>query len=1833
MALLEGVRLATSNSPFTFPPRDLVTDADAFNATTSKAEYAIFVSGQRDFNVGLDIADPLLTFVWTRNDQISRFDWDGFNRRWNTKPGQGQEFVGNLSNNPRLSSPVPDTSIPASFAPYAIYAGSPTRIITFTVQTVATDAQFTDPASGTVQISLDKGELNFSTVDLNNPVLAGRDVYVARQTFLDRKQSIGQFGVLPFSSNLSYGIWLNPIPGTDQSPRIRIGYRLYLVPLVYAVETLMSAPPSGHVAYALDTGRVLFSAQDIDTYAGEPVYYDGVTLGRFSLLRTVLVTEGAIIPRWPDVAVSNPAFIGMDEFRYVFYSQKADLPRHFFQIKLSVTVPTSAPSIGTIIVDTTTGSVYVSSAESLSGYSLSFLNTVREVENGVSIQFYRSGANTSGLSQAPDFREMYRVQDQVIADSISTSPFLLLPTTPIQDPELEYKIAAGTSGGGFVGVLNDGRLPSIPGFAYFLDLDKHQFKFGNRKTVNVTLDRPSPSIKLADSLISPFGLSIKRNGIIIEPGQDFAFNMVAGLVDFLEPVGEGNEDNVLGIAGTVILPGTFIAPYGALPTGNIIGFSLFVSSGLNFGFHKIVSRQDDTVFVSPPFVQAGPQVADLRQTYEVLANRFWVPFLPPFKKIAVERSVSTQGPFGILEPTQFSVLATTGQVNLSAPLNPGEVVRVHYVSQDSSDDGVTVQEVSRVEFAGFKIRQEQATYVPNTGIVNFNPSGLTVLTDHTITLAIDGVTFDSTKLEFTAPGTILVPVRLTTESVVINYFVAEAKGGETSFNLVHTPIVVDFPSVTAATAQNPDPESIFNGDQTPYLKLGSPIQIDGSDIVVVFAATYDAITDQTRVHFLLPPIVGSTGAPLQVAGDILTGLITESAARDLVPQGTSAVRVVGDVASNYAPSTVVFLNDDAYSVLSASFDSASNRTTITLAVAAYNNYIIYTLRRTPTPIYLPSSVFRTRKSLDVDFPVTLVRTGEVNSILTSGIDYSVAEGGKITLHTTLKFGDELDIMYVARQTQPSGTKFVFNYAYQTSPSSSNRLLGQKLETSYDLYSPDTFYFRYAMVDDFVPELIAYMKSSSSSGSSGPSTSSVFSPQTQDFGTKSLYFDEQHYANLDFIVVQLLLNYNNVINAYEDILADLDGRAVGQSNGKFRFDGNRNNPPRLTYEAVTNDIDDRIKVRDDVGVVSFDPFITGQVPVFAPMWSDQIYSRFYSTQQISTSAAIAELDFQFGQTLGNLGITNITAVTDFIDTPQRARYRTLTYDGSLFTLEMIGTNGDKEKLIPPFITTGFTSTFNVWDGDGNLMSENCSVSEIIPGDPYFLRLTLNAGDNVLTFRRHGIGSISRLATKAGYTTSFNIYTDLNLKVDLETGTLYNNQRDSPYNPVTDLPQHGGILDTDVNYINQNLTPKRIPVLDGEVFSDSDSVSVRTSIGSSPIFTHQNEINLYQQETLIYQDYGTATVGMVKTEIRNATLIPAASQYVVFDTGPNAGYGGQVDVVVVGGFNLLTPLPFSDSAGTSLYHILVFGIGTSGIDTNRKLFYNLGYNNLEIGQKVTFITGPNATEIRTVDVRNASVSVAFPTTDLSGSNLIVALAKDGLFDILRDEIGVLDTNLEIPTTNQAILGQINSELTSARNLGSFLGTVSRTGFGDVDSETLTDASADFSALPPLANCFVLIKTGANFGVYRILSSTTTTLIVDTSFPYHGFDIEFGVEYFVVQLYSYFKYTNVDFLAEFIRNTKTILAATSLWVPTVDLSQVPSRLNIIGARTSYIRSIIPQIENILGDGGSLYNYRYLWIQQRIDKRNGLLTRTSQSETVRVTTTAQIIEDQKKLLVVSSM
>lgn len=1740
-SLLEGTRVSTGNSPFTFPPKNLVSNKTVFDGLTRRSEYVMIVGSANPSIHVFDIADPELVFYWTRNDPTAvRFDYSSFSRRWLPQPGGTPATLGPLSNTQRLTMPIPDLT--DSDAPVSLYIDGTPRV-SFTLVNIGS-SPFSSPSTlpqGTVEIN-SQGQLNFSNLDV--AAYDGATVLTTGQSFFDRNRSTGNIGTLPEVSGETYRIFMNPRPASTQQPRIRIDYGSYLIPDPPVVESALVPPAPGHVAWSHDTGRVMMSTNDINANLGKSIYYDGVTMGSVQLPRTIV---GSIIQHYPIPATSIPSAIGTDDVtRFIFFMEFPGKLREYFTTIDYGSV--TSMSGGSIALDPVTGNVYVAAQDvaKYSGWNFGYVDALVEVvpDTGVSIRFYRSSVNSTGPSQVADFTAIYTAK-QLVVDGMGQFPFVALPVTPIIDSALNFTVATKPgSVGNFVGALNDGTDSAKIGLGYLLDLDKNQMLFCNRKLYTFELPIASDTVKMDDSALSKFGLKVIKDGVLLDPSQ-YELDVSSGLVEFIEPIGEADPASFY-VKGSI--SGDKFTVQGSV-SSSVSGWKLFIESGVNAGLYSIVSISSGQITVSPSFISSEASVtASLRPADEVVADRFWEPVTSASKKFSLYKSLTgPSGPFTKMDDGEFAVAANVGQISLTSAAMPGEVFQIDYTSLDSPDEGVTVTPTKRIEMALFKIRQEAPSFTVGSNILTFNSAGKTVSTAQAITLYIDGVTQDATTFTFIAPGTIQLKDPIINGPVMIDYWVEDAAGGETTFNTLYSPIDYDSLKIIG-----PDP---VNGPGQKYVTIGgdvsskfvtdSVVMVDDREVIYVANSSYDSSTDITTVNFVQIPT--ADGTTIKVTGTIgFSYLVSVSNPIDTFVSGTNAVKIGGRI--SWGQGTIMTMDGDPYHVLSTSYDSTKDTTTITTSAPARKNYILATALRSVRPVYDPATSLATSKPASLTRGFTLVNMGTSRKVMVRGVDYEVADGGIITLKSKVGAGDEILAMYVARIAQPAGTVFEFNYAYAISPDTTNGLIGQSLTETYHLYAPDTFFYRTETIVSMLPEVYELLQQSSSL-SSGPNTADQTSMQTKDFGLPSPWFDSQHWTNMDTEVTRLLQFYNDLVNLYEDDLSDIDGRIVGGEWGRFRFDGKTDNSPRDVYYTITNDIDDRFLDHYEIRVTGFFPSTWQNVPIYITLGGVNVKSRLFPMWRPQHAAFTIPLGISSGTPVGSFKLSNIYQYgTDPLSGSTKASAYILssivsglntvfTVDskGAGLTEKLLGQtvadpiNGYADALVPPF-AVGEKAT--IYASDGTVGIE----ANVVAADA--TTVTLDTITSVQSGSLLQSGTLQRYIAGVDFT------------VDSSSGQLLFKVEGA----VTPLAGEG-VIECGIFYYNYDTKPLRFPALDGSEMNDS-------GYPPTPRLRRLSELQLLLDELTVMGPVGQASV-FVTNKMSNVSITVSIGNIVEFIDGPNIGEQRTVTSVV-------------------------------GLDA----FVSFPWSNLDVGGS-SFIVNP-------------TVPPAL---------------------IVSDEILVLETNVADNTPTINPIKPIDSELNALNKILADIGQYVASGNGTATtSDQWNDPSVDFTGFD---GYLIHVTGGSNRGLYSIVSSVGAhTVQVKNSDPWTSFpSVGVAGSYHVINPWSFLGISEFEFLTKFYRQTIDFTTSTKTWLLNLLPSGIPARVTSIMARRTALADFMDQLMNVVLKGDHLYDMRYSWINQRVNRKTGMAVQQLQAATRVQENLAKIYDDQQKALVISQL
>jgi len=1196
----------------------------------------------------------------------------------------------------------------------------------------------------------------------------------------------------------------------------------------------------------------------------------------------------------------------------------------------------------------------------------------------------------------------------------------------------------------------------------------------------------------------------------------------------------------------------------------------------------------------------------------------------------------------------------------------------------------------------FLVRKEKVQDHPTpTNVLSFNPLAREVAIPPTPRAfrggrpqTSDQVRFDATTSTVTFIGATTVtdalpsgPTIAPSENVYVDYSIYQAMGGEQSISVLQPPmqgvtIVInsDTNSFTIAGDRTANfvPNSILLVDRTEAYLIGTVVLNAGVTTITL------AGTQQFRSDFQNPKLAVSSGVT-RVTGTVSAPsyFVTELAAYDPVPKGSSTISLSGDVSKAYVAGTVVLFTNGTYTdfnvVSGSKFDSTTGKTAVTLIANGSQQYSGVTLKRSVRPILAtPSVKATTAQSPNLALPFLVFRRteGAVGTILKQPDDYTIDQSGAVSVVVPLAPNEEIGIFYTGAEIIEAGRSFRASYTHTIAPTDQNGLLNQTLLADYTTYAPDTFYWRVETFTNFRGELAEQYETNATSNvpSGGPNLENSSSPKLFEQGRESVFFQEEHLANEDLVARPTLKYYNDAVNSLEDALQGLDGRVVGDHDGRFLFDGLIDNPARTTFADVTNQIDDRFMISPAPYTVTGPPFVVTSVGTFQEVYKAAPTSRFYPTKRVLFGVTVPTVGLKTGDPVMDTGSKNLKSVS-FIE--RRFPWAVVTQVASTgsHTLMVDAAQGDSDLIRPAFAApmkvaiTAQDGTVLVADSPGmtvqSVTSTSITLTGPVPTDiPIGATIRLSTADTAY-FKQYRLG--------------------IDIGVDLDNGLLTYQAPSPPWNdpsvptvlqPSPPNSAGGEVLDVTATIVNTLTAPDRFPALDGSTQDDDHNrqfpiltPSVTSEAGDTGLLTLEDSIIQASTGTIRINTtppfVGTGSLDVSKTVITNTggawpSPIPKAFDLVEIRTGLNAPSSFH-QITAVGGSTITVTPPFAsvDTGFTFTVTVsadlIVSTCTVTSLNTLTDNTVDFIAANIVPGQTVAFTSGPLVGLRRqVVAVTQHVLTIATTPTNGSGNyRLTNSLETFGGVNSIRDAqlVPALQGQLLALSTGTNPVGEVPA-------LEAFFSTALTTITGDIDgvtsTSTFTSVGATFVTLGITTANLLFIRSGTAAGVYKISQILSeTSLLIEGTFPVNTT----GITYQVV--------STVGLTAEPLQEILTILLETEtdlasltpfLAIVATPISVVPdtnafavrtltsdldARATIVADRFAAITNstgYVASLEAELSSGDRLYDKRYVWIDARINLTNGILVKRDLAKASRIKAQADVLNQLTKLLSVQT-
>lgn len=519
-----------------------------------------------------------------------------------------------------------------------------------------------------------------------------------------------------------------------------------------------------------------------------------------------------------------------------------------------------------------------------------------------------------------------------------------------------------------------------------------------------------------------------------------------------------------------------------------------------------------------------------------------------------------------------------GSLAFSQPLLEKQVVEAEYflAQQGTGDlflaspgDGAPPAPVRVIEFLPLTISLEEATYTDEY-TWSFNPTQRTIDEEVSVLIYIDSTLCNvgNSPVARTKESKIFFDIPVPSSSVVrISYGVLESFGGEQTYT-VSTPPVYRPPLRIEESQTSFD----LDTDRTSDIQIGMLLRVEASTFYVT-NVVYDAAEDLTTISITPSPIteVGSRN-PSTGALTVLTDrALTEpedfwgdvEIPYDPINRGYTSIILSRAPDFRVIPGHILEIGGHPYTIIDTDQDE-SGRFTVSIASGFTEGYAygIDALRISTRPIYPPnSSIFLGRYPVSTDDPyeVILFTPGEPGRKLTLNVDavVDVTTGEVQLLSAPLAPLQTLYLRYTAIDTlapewvggAPQNPRIRGDIVHTSSPSLANGRLGEQLFGTFTYYSPDTWYFEVLPV----LTLMQRVQSTAATGTTGPAFGQPISLPASPEGLTGIRGDIRETQTEDQAARRFLILYHGMISLLEEVAETLSGEAVGDRDGKFRYE--------------------------------------------------------------------------------------------------------------------------------------------------------------------------------------------------------------------------------------------------------------------------------------------------------------------------------------------------------------------------------------------------------------------------------------------------------------------------------------------------------------------------------------------------------------------------------------------------------------------------------------------------------------------------------------------------------
>jgi hypothetical protein len=500
----------------------------------------------------------------------------------------------------------------------------------------------------------------------------------------------------------------------------------------------------------------------------------------------------------------------------------------------------------------------------------------------------------------------------------------------------------------------------------------------------------------------------------------------------------------------------------------------------------------------------------------------------------------------LLRENEYTVQSISSSIFFDVPFRSGEELIVEYTDSKGNQ---------REEQVGFRIKEEVQV---SQGEGEFEFGGnKNIDQSRPARVLINGSPVRNANVD-KSNKTVKIDPLSGPRRVSMDYHVLQAQGGERNVSLNYSPQQTDL---------------IFEeGEKIQSLAGDLTQDISENDILVVNNQSFQIQSisfqnDETKLELQKAPVDQIRNPTTLVTSEPIEEFEIQALAMEDNSAGDTELKFYGNKTKDILKDHILLIEGDPYHVEDVQFDKNNSVTRVKVTTQLLQEYTDPDIEMTPYKVYQPDAAILEAENLAIsgrEYRLIRFNEDDEGEVLTPEDQYSFRDDGRVTLNQTNvdlpQIGEYWLLAYVGRDiVEPielQGSRFTprlkTSYVRKINAGPDN-FMGSVLKGTYTFRSKDSFFFRATPLEKIAGEVSEEISRNLQAGnSSGPVIGGASERDNYEYGLPTEQWIRNELKDKDRVGRRYIEFYHEICNGFENYLQVLDGRVIGDQDGRFKF---------------------------------------------------------------------------------------------------------------------------------------------------------------------------------------------------------------------------------------------------------------------------------------------------------------------------------------------------------------------------------------------------------------------------------------------------------------------------------------------------------------------------------------------------------------------------------------------------------------------------------------------------------------------------------------------------------